>query len=66
MSFLDMNKTKRKVNRVKRKIVRFVYLKETTNAEAIDYLKLIKELVERLLFEAKEFEKNKKEKEKCL
>ena len=61
MSFLDMNKTKRKVNRVKRKIIKFIYLRDTTNAEAIDYLELIQELVQRLLFEAKEFEKNKKE-----
>lgn len=64
MSFIDVNKTKRKVNRIKRKIVKFVYLKETTNAEAITYLELIQGLIQRLLFETKEFEKGKKESDK--
>ena len=60
MSFLDMNKTKRSVNKIKRKIVKFVYVKDTTDAEAISYLELIQELVQRLLWEVKRIEQEKR------
>ena len=59
MSLLNVNKTKRSVNKIKRKIVKFVYVKDTTDAEAISYLELIQELVQRLLWEVKRIEQEK-------